>query len=173
MTLNLLFLSRIHCQFSTSIQYVLIICFANLLWIHYLLREFTRDPLICCVMTLNLLFLSRIHCQFIIFVANPLSIHYLFREFSMDPLIFSRIHFEFTISIAYTRWIHYLIRQFATLSVSRSIHYFFFANSLFIHFFSWDHYGSFICVVNSLFISARSMTKLLRDSWTITKTITI
>ena len=117
-TLNLLSFSWI--------QYVPIICFANLLWIHYLLREFTRDPFICRVLTLNLLFLSRIHSQFIIFVANPLSIHYLFREFSMDPLIFSRIHFEFTISFAYTRWIHYVIRQFATLSVSRSIHYYFF-----------------------------------------------
>jgi len=143
-TLNLPSFSRI--------QYVPIICFANLLWIHYLLREFTRDPFICRVLTLNLLFLSRIHSQFIIFVANPLSIHYLFREFSMDPLSYSP--FRYTICIAIDPL-------------------FFFANSLFIYFFSRDHYGSFICFVNSLFISVRSMTKLLRDSWTITKPKTI
>ena len=98
---------------------------AKLLWIHYLFREFTRDPLIFRIFTLNLLFLSRIHSRFIIFLANSLSIHYLFREFSMDPLIFSRIHFEFTISFAYSP-----IRY----TICFAIDPFFFANSLFIYF---------------------------------------
>ena len=122
---------QVHSEFSIYfvnllwIHYVLgwftlkpIIVFANSLWInciHYLLREFTRDPLIFRVLTLNLLFLSRIHSQSIIFFANPLWIHYLF---------------------ANSLWIHYLLRQFATLSVSR-FHYRpinVFANSFFIYY---------------------------------------
>ena len=102
LTLNLLFLSRIH---YGSINYSRI------------------GP--------ELTIFSRIHSQSIIFFANPLRIYYLFREFTLNSYFFSRIHYQFTIcsrthyesinfsrfdpeftfSFANSLWIPYLFRE--------------------------------------------------------------
>ena len=113
-TLNPLFFSRIHHQFTicsriryesinflrialnllslSRIQYGYFLFLANSLCINYLFGEVSP---------------SRIHYEFLIFFANSLSIHYLFGAFTMAPLIFrvftlnllflSRIHYHFTI----------------------------------------------------------------------------
>jgi len=166
--------SRIHYQFT--------IYLANSLLINYFFRELTLNSL-SPEFTMDPFSFERIHYRFTIYLANLLWIHYLLREFTRDSLFFRaftlnpssslRIHYKITISFANSLGIHYLIRQSAILSVSRSIHYFVSQIHSLFTFFSRDHYGSFICFVNSLFISVRSMTKLLLDSWTITKTITI
>ena len=94
---NSLSLSRIHYLFPGFTIYL-----ANLLWIHYLFREYTMASLINRVLTHNVLFLPRIYYGFFIFIANSLSIHYLFGKFTMDQLFFWRT----------SLWIHYFFRVF-------------------------------------------------------------
>ena len=89
LTLNLLFLSRIHSQS--------IIFFANQLSIH----------LFFLVITLNSLSLSRVHYGSIMFFAN--SLHYLYRDRSI--IFFANsllIYYLFARSL----WILYLLREF-------------------------------------------------------------
>ena len=111
----------------------------KLLWIHYLLRDFSFNSLSFLrnhyefamkslwnhyEITMNSLFVSRIH--------------YLFREFTLNPLSFFRNHCEFTISFTLSLWKHYLLYDFTMNSLSFSwFHYEFtiyFGNSLWIHY---------------------------------------
>jgi len=138
------------------------------------------------------LFVSRTYFEFTIFFVNSLGIHlfvaygpwiyYSFREFTLNSLSLPRIQYGSINFFAYLLWIHYFFRVYTMDPLSYSpfryticiaIDPLFQQNYSLFTFFSRDHYGSFICFVKSLFISVRSMTKLLRDSWTITETITI
>ena len=101
------------------------ICFAIVLWIHYLVREFTLNPLsiswfyykftVNFAISLWILYLLRE------FTKNSLWIHYLLRDFSRNSPSFScihyestffpRNHYEFTICLAILLWNHYLIPE--------------------------------------------------------------
>ena len=83
--------SRFHYEFT--------ICFAISLWIHYLFREFTLNPL---------------------FPANSLWIHYLLCEFTMNSKSFSRLYFKFIILIENTLWTSYFLPAFTMNSLSFS-----------------------------------------------------
>ena len=98
----------------------------NLLWIHYLYREFTMDasslsPILylLCKLTMNFLFYLRINFKFTIFSTNLLFREFtlyllsfsrnphkftIFREFAMNPLSFWRTHFDFLMSIFDLFW---------------------------------------------------------------------
>jgi len=184
--MNSLSPSRIHWGFInwSRIHFEFTIFFANLVCTDYFFRELTLNSLSPSRIHWGSINLSRIDPEFTIPCANSLSIHYLCSEFTINSLSLSQIQYGSINFFAYSLWIHYLFRVYTMDPLSYSpIRYticiaidpllcFSQIHSLFT-FFSRDHYGSFICFVNSLFISVRSMTKLLRDSWTITKTITI
>ena len=104
-TLNSLSISRIHWQFSHSLDnflknYEFTICFVNSLLIHYIFRRFTL---------------------------NSLRVFYLLRECTLNSSSFSRMHFEFTRSFANSPWIHLSANWqllcafiFNSLSISRN-----------------------------------------------------
>ena len=68
---------------------------ANSLWIHYLIRKFSSNPLS----------ILGIHFKITILFANSLRVPYIFREYTTNSLLFSKIHFQFTIYFANLHWI--------------------------------------------------------------------
>ena len=97
---------------------MIIIVFANSLWIHYQFRKFTLNPFFR-----ESTIFSRFHIEITILFPKSPSIHCLFREINLNSLSPSRFHNEFTV---------------------------FFANPLWIHVFSPNHYGFTICYAISL-----------------------
>ena len=110
----------------------------NPLWIHYLLRDFTRNSSIFsrihytfCELPIDLLSASRFFYEFTICSANSRWINYIFRDFTINSLSHyenticyaysRRIHYKFPIFFAISLGIHYLLREFTmnTLSISR------------------------------------------------------
>ena len=65
----------------------------DLLWIHYLLRDFTMNSLSFREFTLNPFF----HYEFTICFAISKWIYYIFREFTLNTLSVSLIFYELTI----------------------------------------------------------------------------
>ena len=110
LSMNSLSASRIHYLFhefildplsSSPNHYEFTICFANYLWIFYLLRDFSLNPLS----------FSRIRYLLRGFTLNL----FYFRGVSINSLSFSWIHIlfrEFTIFFVFSLWIHYLFRDF-------------------------------------------------------------
>ena len=97
---------------------MIIIVFANSLWIHYQFRKFTLNPFFR-----ESTIFTRFHIEITILFPKSPSIHCLFREINLNSLSPSRFHNEFTV---------------------------FFANPLWIHVFSPNHYGFTICYAISL-----------------------
>ena len=101
--MNLLSASRLqYTPYISRIHFESTIYLANSLFrefnihIHYLIREFTLNPLFRDFI-LNVIFFR----EFTVSEFNK-SIRYLFREFSLNSVFYSRFHSEFTISIAYS-----------------------------------------------------------------------
>ena len=140
---------------ASLISFAYTICFANFLWIHYLLRGLTSNPL----------FFSWYQYACSIFFAIALAIHHifrkdnLFREFSMDLLspsrllfeliLFFRIHYlfcEFTLNPrSFSLWPHHEITVNSLFVSKIHLEFIFFAKSLRILplnslYFSWFHY---------------------------------
>ena len=92
---------------ASLIHYKYIINFANLLWIHYLFREFTMNLLL--VLWFYYKF-SRFFA-YILFNSLPFTrIHYLFCETTMNLLFVSRLHYEFTVcftNLLVVLWIYH------------------------------------------------------------------
>ena len=128
--LKITIFSRIHYEFTISFEICceFSIFFANLLWIHNQLREFTMDPLHfwritykCDVNNFNVFWIHflLIYYEYTItriltllrgFTINSLSVARMrFREFVMIWLSNTRIHYEFSISSANSlhMWIYY------------------------------------------------------------------
>ena len=120
------------------------ICIANLLWIHYIFREFTWFQIS----------VSRIHFQFNIFFANKIPILYLSRKLITNLLrFFFANRLEFTIFYANSHRIHFYFRKFTfnSLFSLRILYLFreFILNSL---LFSWIRFKFTIFFANSLWI---------------------
>ena len=92
-------LSRIHYEWTW--------CFANKLWINYLLREYT----------MNSLFIFRLPYEFTWCFADSLWIYCLYREFSKNSRGVSLILYEFSWCFSNILRIHYLVREFTNNSI--------------------------------------------------------
>ena len=151
------------------IYYEFTIYFANILWIHYIFREFTIihfrianllwKYFVFRVYTKNSLSISQIHHEFILFYTNPLWIQFRFSEFTIFMANSLWIYLVFRDS----QWIYHLHRKFTldshntinSLLILR-IHYYSLSNREFTLnwlIFSRIDYEFSFCSTNSLFFS--------------------
>ena len=104
--MNLLSFSRNYYEFTIN-------C-ANILWIHFSIREITMTSLWInfnfCDYTMKSLSFSLIYHESFILFAKLLWIQYLFLEFTLKFFFISRIDDEFTFCFAISLWILYLYR---------------------------------------------------------------
>ena len=143
--MNLLSFSRNYYEFTIN-------C-ANILWIHFSIREITMTSLWIhfkfCDYTMKSLSFSLIYHESFILFAKLLWIQYLFLEFTLKFFFISRIDDEFTFCFAISLWILYLYRLIK-FSKSRTLIrifftcnnaillYIYFANSQWMHFLLRD-----------------------------------
>ena len=89
-------------------------CFANILWIHCLNRESSKNSRDVRILfefnwfSANKLWIHFIFREFTINLLPFSRIHYLFREFTLDLLSFVRIYNEFTIFFTILLWTPYI-----------------------------------------------------------------